>query len=218
MASKKNRSNSTTSSSNSGKADANSVSASSTVASATGAKPATVAAPAAVQATAAVAAPVAKVVAAPVAVSTPVATPAATAPEATTARAALIARLRDNDAEVARDAAANLGRLPADAASVDALSAVLTNTDGFFHSVVRAAAASALGTLGDHRAVDALIHATNDGMAEASEEAIKALGLLGDRRALPALEKIISNHNGFFLETVRRTAQAALTRINAGKA
>ncbi len=55
-------------------------------------------------------------------------------------------------------------------------------------------------------------------MAEASEEAIKALGLLGDRRALPALETIIRNDNGFFLENVRRTAQEAAARIGATKA
>ena len=127
--------------------------------------------------------------------------------------AALIARLRAPDAEIARDAATTLGTLTADAETIDALSAVTFNRDGFFHPVVRTAAAAALGRLGDRRAVDALITATRDPMAEASEEAVKALGLLGDSRALPALNAAVLNADGFFLEQVRKAARDAIRRI-----
>jgi HEAT repeat protein len=130
-----------------------------------------------------------------------------------TAIVTLIGRLRDPDAEVARDAAATLGTLPADAQAVAALGEVLLNADGYFHSVVRAAAAASLGTLKAPQSVEALIHATGDTMAEASEEAIKALGRLGDRRALPSLESIVRNQNGFFLEHIRRAAQESAARI-----
>jgi hypothetical protein len=126
---------------------------------------------------------------------------------------ALIAKLRHHDADLARDAAITLGTLPPDAEAVDALCTVIKNTDRFFHPVVRAAAAATLGTLGDRRAVDALLVATHDPMAEASEEAIKALGLLGDPRAAATLEQIIRNDSGFFLDPVRRTAEAALRRL-----
>ncbi len=180
----------------------------------------------------AVAAPAPVAVAAPVPAKAPVAPAAAVAAPAVAAVAAvataprsverdrstvvtLIAKLRDSDAEVARDAAATLGKLPADAQAVDALGGVLRNADGYFHSVVRAAAAAALGSLGDKRAVDALIAATRDSMAETSEEAVKALGLLGDRRAIPALEQVVRNENGFFLENVRKSAQVAINRIRA---
>ncbi|HVT79765.1 MAG TPA: HEAT repeat domain-containing protein [Phycisphaerae bacterium] len=130
---------------------------------------------------------------------------------------ALIGKLRDQDAEVARDAAAMLGTLPVDADATAALAAVLVNSESYFHPVVRAAAAAALGALRDSRAIDALIRATGDSMAEASEEAIKALGSLGDRRALPALERVIRNDNGFFLPQVQRAAGEAVRRI-AGQA
>ena len=126
---------------------------------------------------------------------------------------ALISKLRDNDAEIARDAAVTLGTLPADGEAIDALCDVVRNTDRFFHPVVRAAAAATLGKLGDRRAVDALIVATGDTMAEASEEAVKALGRLGDARAVSTLQTIIRNEQGFFLDPVRRTAEAAVARL-----
>jgi hypothetical protein len=128
---------------------------------------------------------------------------------------AMLGKLRETDADVARDAALTLATLPADAEAIDALCQVVRNADGFFHPVVRAAAAATLGKLGDRRAVDALIVATGDAMAEASEEAIKALGLLGDSRAVPTLQTIIRNQQGFFLDPVRRTAEAALARVKS---
>jgi HEAT repeat protein len=126
----------------------------------------------------------------------------------------LIAKLRNWDAEIARDAATMLAHLPADAEAIGALSAAVTNQDGYFHPVVRASAAASLGRLGDRQAVDALLVGINDTMAEASEEAIKALGIIGDARAIPALEAVVQNDRGFFLDNVRRTAQDAIEKIS----
>lgn len=129
----------------------------------------------------------------------------------------LIAKLRDVDADVARDAAAAIGSLPADAEAVNALAEVVVNAHGYFHPVVRVAAGTALGRLKAREAVDALVYAVRDPMAEASEEAVRALGLIGDRRAISALQAAINNQDGFFLENVRRTAEEALSRITAGR-
>jgi hypothetical protein len=130
----------------------------------------------------------------------------------------LILSLRDNEADTARDAAIRLGTLPLDVEAVDALMAAVRNQDNFFHPVVRAAAAQSLGRIGDRRAVDALIEATRDSMAEASEEAVTALGLLGDAKALPALTAIVANDQGYYLETVRKSAAKALEQIKGKKA
>ena len=132
---------------------------------------------------------------------------------------ALIVKLRHQDADVARDAATTLGGLPADAEAVKALCEAVRNHDGYYHAVVRAAAATALGKFGEVKAVDALIEGTRDAMAAASEEAVKALGLLKDPRALPALEAVVKNESGFFLEHVRATAREAVQRVTQqGKA
>src|SRR5450432_2510603 len=70
-----------------------------------------------------------------------------------------------------------------DRTTIVSLIAALSSPDA---EAARDAAAATLGKLADPRAVDALIHATRDLMAEASEEAVKALGLLHDPRAVPA--------------------------------
>jgi hypothetical protein len=162
--------------------------------------------------------PVAAMAVAPVGVQVAVAAVVERKEPVTRDRSAVVAlmnRLRDPDAELARDAAQTLGSLPVDAAAVDALCAVVVNADGYCHPVVRAAAAAALGQLGDRRAIESLIRGTRDSMAEASEEAIKALGLLGDARASDALRAVVRNENGFFLEHVRKTAEKALERIRS---
>ena len=165
------------------------------------------------------AAPVAAaVVAAPVAVpvAAAVAAPVAATVAAVNDRAGvtgLIAKLRHMDADAARDAAVTIGTLPANADSVSALITVLLNADRYFHPVVRAAAAASLGKLRDSRAVDALIHATRDSMAETSDEAVKALGRLGDRRAVLPLKAIVRNVDGFYLANVRASAEASLKQI-----
>ena len=83
-----------------------------------------------------------------------------------------VAALRNNDADFARDAALALGAL-ADAAAVEPLIQAIGNSDGFYHSVVRAAAATSLAKIGDSRAVMPLIAAVRDSVAEPSVEAIR---------------------------------------------
>ncbi len=125
---------------------------------------------------------------------------------------ALVAALRGSDADAAREAAVELGRTKS-AAAVDALAAALANADGYFHSVVRAAAAAALGEIGDARAVPALLAGVRDEMAEASAEAVRGLAAIGDAAAVPALVEVVENRHGFFLPVVRRAAVLALVKL-----
>jgi HEAT repeat protein len=130
---------------------------------------------------------------------------------------ALIGGLRDPDADVARESALALGCLGS-AAAVEPLIAVLHNRDGFFHSVVRAAATTSLGQLRDRSAVVPLLNAINDPVAEISIEAIGALGLLPDPRSIPALLEVVRNEHGFFVSATRRAAILALARIGGEQA
>jgi HEAT repeat protein len=130
---------------------------------------------------------------------------------------ALITTLRDGDADVGREAAASLGCL-GDAAAVEPLIAVVHNRDGFFHSVVRAAASNSLGKLSDRRAVVPLLNAIEDPIAEVSAEAIRALGSLPDPRSIPALLEVVRNEHGFFVGTTRRAAILGLARIGGEQA
>jgi len=124
----------------------------------------------------------------------------------------LIAALRDSSADVAREAAISLGTC-GDASAVEPLIAVLKNTDGYFHSVVRAGAAQSLGQLADRRAVEPLVGAIHDSMAEASAEAVRALAQLKDPRAIEPLVEVVRNSGGFFLPVVRRAAVLALAKL-----
>jgi len=130
---------------------------------------------------------------------------------------ALIAALRDTDADVAREAAASLGLLR-NATAVEPLIAVLDNLDGYFHSVVRAAAIHSLAQLRDLRAVPPLLIAIRDPIAEASAEAIRALASLPDPRSLPALLEVVRNEHGFYLGTARRAAILGLAHIGGEQA
>jgi HEAT repeat protein len=130
---------------------------------------------------------------------------------------ALIGGLRDSDADVARESAVALGCLGS-AAAVEPLIGVLQNRDGFFHSVVRAAATGSLGQLLDRRAVVPLLNAINDPVAEISVEAIGALGAMPDPRSIPALLEVVRNEHGFFVGTTRRAAILALARIGGEQA
>jgi len=122
---------------------------------------------------------------------------------------ALIAKLRVPGADEARDAAITLGQSGSFAA-VEPLIEVLVNANGFYHPVVRAAAATSLGQLKDPRAVEVLIAATSDPMAEISEQATLALGSIADKRAVQPLLNIVANRNAFFLHPVRSAAVKAL--------
>lgn len=130
---------------------------------------------------------------------------------------ALIAALRDADADVAREAAASLGLLRS-AAAVESLIAVLNNCDGYFHSVVRVAAAHSLGQLRDRSAVMPLLNAIRDPIAEASAEAIRALASFPDPRSLPAFLEVVRNEHGFFLTTTRRAAIQGLAQMGGKQA
>ena len=126
--------------------------------------------------------------------------------------AAQIAALRGTDADTARDAAIALGRL-GDASAVEPLIEALRNANGYFHSVVRAAAAASLGQLRDARAFEPLSAATGDTMAEASAEAVRALTAMADPRATAVLIDIVRNPSGYFLSTVRLAAVEGLKKL-----
>ena len=127
-----------------------------------------------------------------------------------------IASVRDISAESAQVAAKRLGD-SGDRRAVEPLLAVVRNVDGYFHSGVRAAAAEALARLGDRSAVDALIGAIGDPMAEASAEAVRALATLGDARAVGPLLEVVRNVNGYYLPVVRRAAVLALAHLGGAE-
>lgn len=128
-----------------------------------------------------------------------------------------IADLGSDDADTARDAAFTLGQ-SGNAAAVAPLMQAVLNVDGYFHSVVRAAAAEALGRLGDVRALDALVVAVRDPMAESSAEAVRALAMLNDPRAVAALVDVVRNSDGYFLPVVRRAAVLGLAKLGGAEA
>ncbi len=157
----------------------------------------------------------------PTAVKSPVASaPAAAAPaviEANANVATLIQSLRDSDADVARDAAIALGQ-QGDRSAVESLIDVLDNASGYFHPVVRAAAAASLGQLRDPRAAASLRSAVRDPMAEISAEAVRALADLGQNETVDVLAEVVHNSKGYFLPIVRRAAVLALAKIASEKA
>jgi HEAT repeat protein len=123
-----------------------------------------------------------------------------------------IAALRSNDADIARDAATALGRLGC-ASAVEPLIEVLSDNENYFHSVVRAAAASSLAQLKDARAFEPLVNAVRGTMAEASAEAVRALTTMGDARAVGVLVDVVRNQDGFYLSTVRLAAVEGLKKL-----
>jgi HEAT repeat protein len=138
-------------------------------------------------------------------------------PVTTPGIATLLAALHDVDAEVAREAATSLGQL-GDATAVEPLIEILTNNNGYFHSVVRSAAATSLGQLKDRRAVEALLAAVHDPIADSSTEAVHALTALADPRAIGALVEVVRNENGFFANSVRRAAVLGLAKLGGDTA
>lgn len=125
---------------------------------------------------------------------------------------ALREALRDPTAEVAREAAVALGVLK-DKSAVHALVDVVLNRDGYYHSLVRAAAAESLGLIQDGVAVEALIAAVRDPVLEPSLAAIHALGRIADARAKPALEAVAANSDGFFLPQTQQAAAGVLPTL-----
>ena len=142
----------------------------------------------------------------------PVAEVKAPAAPAVVAFDGLLESLKNIDADVAREAATSLGAA-GNPAAVPVLIEVLKNTNHYFHSVVRSAAASSLAALKDLRAVDALIEAVSDPITDSSTEAIHALVALGDRRAVAKLVEVTRNANNFFAGSVRHAAVAGLIKF-----
>ena len=130
------------------------------------------------------------------------------------ARQALVEALRDPTAEVAREAALALGASQ-NAGTAEALMTVFANADGYFHGMVRVAAAEALGQLGQPSAVGLLIQGIFDPFSEPSQAAIRALGKLADPRAIEPLREVVRNANGFFLPPVQQAAVEALAGFPA---
>ena len=129
----------------------------------------------------------------------------------------LLEALHSTDADIARDAATVLG-LAGDASAVAPLIAAIDNVDGYFHPVVRAAAASSLAQLGDVSAVEPLIYAVRDPIGEASAEAIRALATLADGRAISPLIEVVRNYSGYFAPVARLAAVHALAKLGGEQA
>jgi HEAT repeat protein len=126
--------------------------------------------------------------------------------------APLLVALNDLDADIAREAATSLG-LTNDASAVEPLIEIVKNSNGYFHSVVRSAAAVSLGQLKDRRAIQALLEAVSDPIADPSTEAIRALTTLADPRAIAKLVEVVRNANGFYADSVRRAAVLGLAKL-----
>lgn len=131
--------------------------------------------------------------------------------------AATVLNLRNSNADNARDAAIELGQM-GDRSAVLPLIETLANVDGYFHSVVRAAAAASLGQLKDCRALQPLLVAITDPIAEVSIESIRALASLGDSEAIDALVDVVRNRTGYFLPVARRAAIVALGQFGGTRA
>jgi HEAT repeat protein len=129
----------------------------------------------------------------------------------------LVEDLARIDADIAREAAASLGLL-GDRSAVEPLINVVANANGYFHSVVRAAAIASLGQIGDPRALATLVAAVRDPMAEASAEAVRALAALGDAQAIGVLIDVVRNADGFYVAIVRRAAVLALAQLGGASA
>jgi HEAT repeat protein len=128
------------------------------------------------------------------------------------AMGALQQALRDPTAEVAREAALGLGKARATGV-VEALTAVMENTDGYYHWSVRSAAADSLARLNDPRAIPGLTRGVRDPLAEPSRAAIRALGQVAREHAVQALVEVISNRENYFLPSVRVTAAEVLATL-----
>lgn len=124
----------------------------------------------------------------------------------------LLEQLRNPAAERAVEAAEQLAAT-GDTAAFEPLIAALQNIDGYYHTVVRSAAALALGKLGDARAIEPLTAAAHDAVAEVSGEAILALGELNAQAIVPMLLEIVNNESGYYLNVTRHAAIRTLGRL-----
>lgn len=131
---------------------------------------------------------------------------------------ALKTALRDSTAEVAREAVLALASKPSPAI-VSALTSVLENRDGYFHSLTRAAAADSLGQINDATTIPALVLAIRDPFADPSRAAIRALARVASAdQAASVLIQVITNADNYFLPSVRVAAVAALADVQTDAA
>lgn len=156
------------------------------------------------------------------------AAPGTTAPENETA--ILITKLKSRNGPERRKAALELGKIKA----VEAVGPLLellhlwrikgpkVKTDGVTEKSVLelldeenaktcAAAALALGRIGDSRALNPLIGKLEDGSAYVRASAAEGLGWLGNRSAIRPLENALKDDS----EEVRQTAEEALKKLSA---
>ena len=104
--------------------------------------------------------------------------------------APLIAVLRDEDANVRRNAAKDLGKI-GDKRAVEPLIAILEDPDWR----IRSDAVLALGKIGDKKAVDPLIDALKDKDSSVRRMAAETLGKIGDERAVEPLIAALRDKN-----------------------
>jgi len=131
------------------------------------------------------------------------------APEATSA---LIVALQDRSVEVGVAAATALA-MAAQEQGRAALLDVLTNAEGFYHPLTRAAAVRGLSVLlvGEQRAP--LHRALRDLDAEVSIAAIAALSAEPGHEGQDTLIRVLENTDGFYLPISRLAAARALERL-----
>lgn len=123
---------------------------------------------------------------------------------------ALVGALRDRSVEVAVAAATSLA-MSGSGGATRALLAVLDDTEGFHHPLVRAAAVHGLGQLLPRHDRAPLVRALRDPQAEVSIAAIAALGHHGEVAA-PHLLGVLLDAS-FFLPVTRLAAGRALERL-----
>lgn len=127
---------------------------------------------------------------------------------------ALVAALRDSSVEVAVAAATSLAVAGGERA-VASLLAVLANTEGFYHPLVRAAAVHGLGGVLPRDDRGALVRALRDTDAEVSIAAIGAFSSSIGRDSAAALLAVVENSDGFYLPITRLAAARGLERLPA---
>lgn len=129
------------------------------------------------------------------------------------AERALVAALRDESAEVAASAALALGARGTSRA-FQALRSVLTNSDGFFNPVCRAACVQGIGRL--PASSEVVLGAFRDVDAEVSLAAIATAAERFPDLAAERLAALLTERSGYYLPLVRVAAARALVSTHAG--
>ncbi len=101
----------------------------------------------------------------------------------------LIEALNDPSFNVRYEAVNSIGRMPPDPELVDALLAVLDETEAELSTV----AARSLGVLGDRRAIVPLRRALSSGYPFLEASSVRALAMLGDVESIPCFLKKLKN-------------------------